>query len=181
MVKKDLVETVEMPEGVKVSKEKNSLVIVGKKGTVTRVFDNPKVQIEVSGNEVKIISNKATKQEKTIMKTFKAHLKNLFKGCSEGYVYKLKICSGHFPINVTVSNSLMQIKNYLGEKVPREVRIKAGAKVTVEGSMITVEAVDKEVAGQVSADIELATRRPGFDRRIFQDGIYIVDKAGQVI
>ena len=181
MVKKDLIETVEMPEGIKVSMENTSLVITGKKGTVKRAFDNPRIKIEVSENEVKIISNNATKQEKTIMKTFKAHLKNIFKGCSEGYVYKLKICSGHFPINVSVSNNLMQIKNYLGEKVPREVRIKAGAKVTIEGHMITVEAVDKEVAGQVSADIELATRRPGFDRRIFQDGIYIVDKAGQVI
>lgn len=181
MARKDLVETLEMPSGIKVAKEGTSLVVSGKKGTIKRVFDNPKVSVEVSGNEVKFVSNNATKQEKTIIKTFKAHLKNIIKGCNEGYIYKLKICSGHFPINVTVSGSLLQIKNYLGEKVPREVKVKEGAKITIEGSMITVEAVNKEVAGQVAADIELATRRPGFDRRIFQDGIYIIDKAGQVI
>ena len=49
----------------------------------------------------------------------------------------------------------------------------------MEGNLIYVESCDKELAGQVAADIEQTTRRPGFDRRIFQDGIYIIEKAVQ--
>ena len=73
----------------------------------------------------------------------------------------------------------MHIKNFLGEKVPRSLKLKHGVTVNVDGSQIVVEGVDRELAGQVAADIEQATRRPGFDTRVFQDGIYIISKDGE--
>ena len=84
-------------------------------------------------------------------------------------------------MTVSVSDTELVIKNFLGEKVPRKVKIKQGVKVNVDGSQLTVQGPDKEITGQVAADIEQATRRPGFDKRIFQDGIYIIDKAGKLI
>ena len=51
----------------------------------------------------------------------------------------------------------------------------------VEGEIVTVNHCDIEVAGQTAADIEQLTRRPGFDPRIFQDGIYITKKDGKNI
>lgn len=180
MATKEIVEGVEIPAGTSVNIQGKTLTIKGKKGTVTRSFDYPTVSIKVENNQV-IFSAKSTKREKTMIKTFKAHLRNSFKGSNESYIYKLKICSGHFPMNVAVVNGVLQVKNFLGEKVPREVKLKPDAKVTIEGAIIIVESSDKEKAGQVAADIEQATRRPGFDRRIFQDGIYIIEKAGQVI
>ena len=49
----------------------------------------------------------------------------------------------------------------------------------VEGELIHVAGTNKEIAGQVSADIEQLTRRPGYDTRIFQDGIWITSKDGK--
>ncbi|MDP6647875.1 MAG: 50S ribosomal protein L6, partial [Candidatus Woesearchaeota archaeon] len=59
------------------------------------------------------------------------------------------------------------------------LQIKEGATVKVEGDLINVTSTNKETAGQVSADIEQLTRRPGYDKRIFQDGIYIINKDGK--
>ena len=56
--------------------------------------------------------------------------------------------------------------------------IKAGAEVKLDG-IINITSPDKEIAGQISADIEQLTRRPGFDTRVFQDGIYIINKDGE--
>jgi large subunit ribosomal protein L6 len=82
-------------------------------------------------------------------------------------------------MNVSVSNDEIIIKNFLGEKVPRTLALKAGATVKVEGDTVVVESPSKEIAGQVSADIELLTRRIGYDGRIFQDGLWITSKGGK--
>ena len=181
MAKKDLQELLEIPEGITVSKELNFVVITGPVGTVKKKLDNPRITIGITGNQVKILSKSAGKTEKAAVFTYRAHLKNAFKGVMQPFVHKLKICSGHFPMNVSVSNNVLIIKNFLGEKVPRKVDIKYDVNVKVDGAFILVEGPDKEHVGQVAADIEQATRRPGFDKRIFQDGIYIIEKAGKVI
>ena len=101
------------------------------------------------------------------------------KGALNGYRYTLKICSGHFPMSVSVGNNQLIVKNFLGEKVPRVLKLKAGADVKVEGDLIVVESSNKEIAGQVGASIELLTRRTKYDTRIFQDGIWITSKDGK--
>mgnify|MGYP001570040019 FL=1 len=82
-------------------------------------------------------------------------------------------------MNVSTDGNKLSVKNFLGEKVPRVLELKEGATVKVESPLIYVISSNKEIAGQVSADIEQLTRRPGFDTRIFQDGIYIINKDGK--
>ena len=111
--------------------------------------------------------------------TFVAHSNNMIRGSKENHTYTLKICSGHFPMNVSVSDSKLTVKNFLGEKVPRVLKLMEGATIKVDGNMIHITSPSKEIAGQVSADIEQLTRRPGFDTRVFQDGIYLTIKDGK--
>lgn len=120
-------------------------------------------------------------QEKKTLFTFKSHAKNMIKGCHEGYTYKLKVCSGHFPMAVSVKGVTFEIKNFIGEKVPRTIQLKKGADVKVEGDIITVTGHDKELVSQAAADIEQLSRRPGYDTRVFQDGIFIIEKDGKKI
>jgi large subunit ribosomal protein L6 len=84
-------------------------------------------------------------------------------------------------MNVSLEGNKLSIKNYLGEKIPRVLEIKEGASVKVENENIVVESISKEIAGQVSADIEQISKRVGFDSRVFQDGIYIIEKDGKVL
>ena len=161
--------------------EENVLIVSGPKGEVTRKFDNPRVSVSASNNEVEFVAKQTSKKDKAVIKTYKAHVLNMFQGCNEGFTYKLKICSGHFPMNVSVADNVLTIKNFIGEKVPRQVKLIPGVDVKVEGSFITVSSNEKEKAGQTAANIEQATRRPGFDKRVFQDGIYIIEKAGKEV
>lgn len=157
------------------------LVVKGAKGELKRVVSGSNIQIEITPDAIVVKASNATKRDKMHIGTLVAHIRNMVTGVVDGFTYKLKVCASHFPMTVTLEKDVLVVKNFLGESVPRRVRIKPNASVNVSGSDITIESVDKELAGQVAADIEQLMRRPGFDRRIFQDGIYIVAKGDKTI
>ena len=179
MDKKNYSREIELPEGVTVKFEESLVVVNCGKNEHKRELELAGSDVKVEGNKVIMSTSNLNKNIKKMIGSNLAHIKNMAKGVSEGHKYVLKICSEHFPMNVSVSDNKVIIKNFLGEKVPREIPIKENANVKVDNDNIIVESVSKEVAGQMSADIEQKTRRPGFDTRVFQDGIYIINKDGK--
>jgi large subunit ribosomal protein L6 len=79
-------------------------------------------------------------------------------------------------MTLKVEGSKLAINNFLGEKKPRFAEILPNVNVDIKGQNITVSSPDKEAAGQTAANFEKATKVKNRDRRIFQDGIYIVEK-----
>src|SRR3989338_8051157 len=70
-----------------------------------------------------------SKKEKKIINTFKSHLKWMLEGVEEPFVYQVKICSSHFPMNVIIEGKKIIVKNFLGEKVPRKTEIVENVEV----------------------------------------------------
>ena len=180
-MKKEIFETIEIPEGVEVSVDKDMVTVKGPEGENKREFDLMRVSLEKKDNQVIVGNKKATKNEKKMIKTIAAHIKNMIKGVQEKFEYTLKIVFSHFPMTAEMEGKEVVIKNFLGEKIPRRVQINEGAEVKIDKEIITVSSVDKEIAGQVAANFEKATRVPLKDRRIFQDGVFITNKAGREI
>ena len=181
MTKKDIKDIIEIPEGVEVTVEPTKINVKGPNGDLERRFYSPAVKIKKEENKISFEVKKATKREKTIMKTTEAHIKNMIKGVTEKFEYKLKVCSGHFPMTASYDNGEFIVKNFLGESVPRKIKINGDVEITVKGNDITVSGPDKEKAGQAAARIESMTRMTNKDRRRFQDGIFIISKAGKEI
>lgn len=179
MKAKLLSEEVEIPDGVDVSISGRFLIVKGPKGENKRMLADPKIKIEKKENNMVVSAKKATKREKRIVGTFASHIENMLKGVTEPFVYKLKICSGHFPMNASVGKDEFIVKNFLGETIPRKIKLRQGVSVKVEGDIVLVESTDRELAGQTAADIEQLCRITNRDRRIFQDGIWMTDKAGK--
>jgi|TARA_B100000315_G_C14542011_1_gene571402 large subunit ribosomal protein L6 len=176
---KGLIIEIELPDKVSAQLDLKVLTLKGLKGEVKRDFSDKNIMIEYKEGVVILKALKFNKVNKKLIKSYAAHIREMINGGLGGHKYTLKVCSGHFPMNVSVNNSELIVKNFLGEKVPRTLKLKPGAMVKVEGDLIVVESPNKETAGQVSADIELLTRRTGYDSRIFQDGIWIVSKNGK--
>ncbi|HZX45321.1 MAG TPA: 50S ribosomal protein L6 [Candidatus Nanoarchaeia archaeon] len=175
---KDLKLEIGIPEGVSVKVDNTHVSVKGKSGEASKEMHNPKIKVFAEANKIVIEALKPTRREQRIAYTFNAHIKNLIKGAAESYIYKLKICSGHFPMNVSTKGNELIVKNFFGEKVPRVLKLKERVNVKVEGDIITVTSANKELAGQAAADIEQLTRRTRFDTRVFQDGIWIIEKEG---
>lgn len=174
-------ESIACPEGVTLAVTGRTVKMTGKNGECSKEFKMPRFVFSQENNNVVITCKDYNFYDKRNFLTVKAHLGNMIKGVQEGFEYKLKICSSHFPMNVTVSNNKLIVKNLLGEKVPRELIIKKGVSVKVEGTEIVVLGSDIELVSTVASDMEQLTRNTDRDRRIFQDGIYITHKAGKEI
>ena len=180
-MKKEFIQTVKIPEGIEVEIEGNILKVKGKEGENSREFKTDRLIFEKKNNEIIIGSKKATKKEKKMINTIKSHISNMMQGVQEKFEYKLKICYNHFPFTVEIKEKEALIKNFLGEKTPRKVKIPEGVEVKIEKDIVEIKSVDKEVAGQTAANFETATRIRLRDRRVFQDGLFIIEKSGRKI
>ncbi len=167
---------VEMPDKVKAALTDQELEISGPKGTLKREFSHPKLKLFLEKDRVGIRIEKPRKKDHGLFGTWFAHVKNMVRGVTEGFEYKMKIVYSHFPMKTTVKKDLFYIENFLGESSPRKAKIVGESKVNISGDEVTITGIDKEGVGQTAANIELATYIKGYDPRVFQDGIYIVSK-----
>jgi len=173
---------VSIPSEIELNLEGSLLNVRGNRGENQKLMTSPLVRIKKEDTMLNFYARgkegKITKKEKRVIGTFAAHISNLIIGITEGFEYKLKICSGHFPMTVKVESEEVVIKNFLGEKVPRKARISSGVSVDIKGDIISVKGIDIGAVSQTAARIEQSTRITNRDRRVFQDGCYITEKAG---
>jgi len=173
-----------IPEGVNVTINGRMVKVEGPKGAIERELWHPGLQIQIekrdNGSEIVIKVVSARKKERAMTGTYASHLKNMITGVRDGFFYKLKIVHAHFPMQVAVTKegNGVAISNFLGERKPRIAKVEEDVKVEINGKEreIVVSGIDKEAVGQTAANIEQTTRIKGYDFRVFQDGIYIVQK-----
>jgi len=185
-MKRDLTKTTKIPEGVAVEVQGiggKTIIAKGSQGELKRTFKFKKILIEKKENGVVLSCKKASKKEKRMISTISSHIANMIHGVNEKFEYELKVCNSHFPMTVEykTGDKIAIIKNFLGEKIPRKVKIQNGAEVDVKKDIITVKSSNKEIAGQTAANFEKATFVSLRDRRVFQDGIFITKKPGREI
>ena len=182
-MKQDITKEIEIPQGIAVQLEANIVIVKGKKGEINRTFKLRGIKIEKQDSKIIFGAEKATRYEKKILGTIVAHIKNMIFGVENGFEYKLQICSVHFPITVHIdaANHIAIIKNFLGEVKERKAKLLEGVDVQINGDIITINSIDKEKAGQTALNIEKSTRVRAKDRRVFQDGIFMIEKAGDKI
>ena len=170
---------IEVPDKVQVVLEGGNVTVKGPNGEVTRRLHDINVEITKQGNSVFVVNNTGRAKHRALMGTFGAHIRNMIHGVTEGFECKMKIVYAHFPIKASVKGDAFVIENFLGEKHPRRADVVGKAKVAVKGDQVVITGADIEEVGQTAANIERATKIRGYDPRIFQDGIYITEKAGR--
>lgn len=175
----ELKQEINIPSGVEITLEKNTVHVKGPKGALSRTFSHPKIVLTKKENTLLISVKKSPhRREKALVGTFVAHVHNMIRGVTEGFEYRMKTLFSHFPIKTSVEGNVFVIQNFLGERSPRKAKILDGVTVTVQGDMVTLSGIDVERVGQTAVNIERATKVKKRDIRVFQDGVYITAKKG---
>jgi large subunit ribosomal protein L6 len=175
---------VSLMEGVQVEAKGRNITVKGKKGELVRRFREDFVNIIPTDGKLRITARSKRfplRKQMAIMGTIAGHIKNMMIGVTSGYTNKLRIVYSHFPMKVSVKGNNVMVDNFLGEKFPRKTNILEGVKVEVKGNEVTVSGIDKEKVGQTAANIEQMTKITRLDCRVFQDGVYIIEKDGKPV
>ena len=173
---------VEIPAGVTVTVNGNTVTVKGPKGTLTDNFSE-RMTISVEGNQVLVTRPTDDKEDKSVHGLTRALLQNMVTGVSQGYKKVLLILGVGYKavksgkdLQLYVGYSLMpgkgtpQAKYIISDtdtvkiSVPTEAEIKAQGidQMTTEkvngGIVIVVEGANKQEVGQMAAVIR--SKRP---------------------
>lgn len=174
---------VSVPSGVNIEVQNMKIKVSGQKGNLEKEFIHPmfigKISIAKDLDKVKISTPTDKRKVKAMVGTIAAHLNNMIRGVTEGYVYKLKIVYMHFPFTIKIEGDTVSIGNFLGAKALRKAKIVGDTKVEVKGDEVFVSGINREDVGQTCGNLEKATRIVARDRRVFQDGIFLMSKGNE--
>lgn len=181
-------EAIEIPEGVSCELKARTIVCTKGSATLTRMLSHPEIEAHLADGNLILRCAKGNKTHRSIIATLKAHLRNIFAGLQQRFTYALEACNVHFPMTAKLENSRLVISNFLGERTDRVAEILPDVSIEVKEQKsptnpfkIIVSSHDREAAGQTAANIEKATRVKNRDRRVFQDGIFIIERPGRAI
>ncbi len=171
------IRSVEIPENVEVEIKGREVTVKGPKGTLKRDFSHTPVSIFMEDGSVNVKAEWPRKKEMALVGCVASHIKNMIKGVTQGFTYKMKIVFSHFPISVEVQGKTVLIKNFTGERSVRKAKIVGDATVKVKGEDVIIEGINIEDVAQTAANIQQATRIKRKDPRVFLDGIYVYGKS----
>jgi len=175
-------QTVKVTEGVTVKVNARTVTCVGPRGKLTRSFKHLALDMQmIKKDELQVNKWFGKKKEIAAVRTVCSHVSNMIRGVTKGFEYKMRTVYAHFPINCVTSenNTVVEIRNFLGEKFIRKVRMMKGVTVlnsTAQKDELILSGNDIEAVSQSAAFIQQSVKVKNKDIRKFLDGIYVSEK-----
>jgi len=149
-------QTVTIPEGVSVSMNGRSLAIKGPRGVLKRSFNHLNLELtRLNKTQIRVDVWFATRKHLACLRTICSHIENMMKGVQYGFLYKMKSVYAHFPININIIDGgvTVEVRNFLGEKFIRVVKMRNGVICRNSGNKdeIIVEGNDIELVSNSAA------------------------------
>ena len=145
---------VTIPAGVTVEVNGHTVSITGPKGNIKRHFP-PEIGVEVADGKVLVSAKGSGKYVMALFGTTRALINNDVTGVSAGWSKKLELVGTGFRAELVGDELSLTV----GYSHPVKIKAPAGITFKVEKTFVTVDGFDREIVGQVSADIR-AVRPP---------------------
>lgn len=166
---------IEMPKGVEV--KVNGSVVEFKNSKHTRSLDTlGHVAVRIEDGKLQFSPVDDSAQSKAFWGTYRVLANNIAVGLSTGFEKKLEVNGVGY--RAAVKGNVLELM--LGYSHPINYEIPKDIEISVEKNIITVKGVDKQVVGQVAANIrEFRTPEPYKGKGVKYSDETIIKKAGK--
>ena len=147
-----------VPEGVNVEINSNEIVVSGKLGSLSQIYDG--VTVSKVDNIISVSRNSESKDHKSKHGLFRSLFSNMVTGVSTGYTKQLELVG----VGYRASNSGQKIDIALGFshnivlEVPSEIKVET-INEKGKNTIIKLSSHDKQLVGMVAAKIR-SFRKP---------------------
>jgi len=140
---------IELPAGTKASLEGDFIIVKGPKGELkTKMHEI--IKTAITDKEIKLsIDDQTIGKNKALWGLFRSLIKNMVVGVNETYTKKLEINGVGYKAAVSGAKLTLNV----GYSHPVIYELPAGVKAEVQANVIIINGIDKQLVGEVSAQI----------------------------
>lgn len=144
-----------IPNGVTVTPSESTITVKGPKGELTMNV-NPFVQVAVIDNALVLtVADDQDSNDKAHWGLVASLLINMMQGVTQGYEKKLEING----VGYRVAMKGKDLELHVGFSHSVDYKIRPEVTASVEKNVITIQGIDKQIVGQVAAEIR-AIKKP---------------------
>lgn len=144
-----------IPSGVEVKINGNFIVVKGPKGELKQALHSL-VQVEIGEKEIVVKAGEATsKKEKAFWGLYRSLINNMVLGVTSGFEKKLEVNGVGYRVALQGRKLVLNV----GYSHPVDFPLPDGIEGKVEANVITVSGFDKQLVGEVAANIR-KVRKP---------------------
>jgi large subunit ribosomal protein L6 len=164
-----------LPTGVKVEIDGRNVSVTGPKGNLKREV-RPEVILTLEEGRLIVTRPSDAARDRAMHGLTRALLANMVVGVADGFRKTLELVGVGYRAQMQGSKLVLA----LGFSHPVEIDPPSGISFSVEGPRIVVDGIDRELVGQVAADIrKLRPPEPYLGKGIRYQGEFVRRKAGK--
>ncbi|MCT4615740.1 MAG: 50S ribosomal protein L6 [Marinifilaceae bacterium] len=151
---------IDIPAGVNVTVNENTVVVKGPKGELSQEFDSTSVKVTVEENRVIVERQSDSKPDRAKHGLYRSLINNMVEGVFKGYEIKQELVGVGY--RATNKGQLLELalgfSHLIHFELPEEVKVEAKTEKRAN-PIITLTSCDKQLIGQVAAKIR-SFRKP---------------------
>jgi large subunit ribosomal protein L6 len=168
--------SLEIPEGVEIIQDNNTITVKGPKGELTRTFHQD-ITVKVEDNVLTVERPSDHKNHRALHGTTRSLIGNMVEGVSKGFEKSLEIIG----VGYRAQKQGETVVINAGYSHPVEVENREGIEIEVpSNTKVTIKGIDKELVGAVAAKIRaIRPPEPYKGKGIRYEGEYVRSKEGK--
>lgn len=166
-----------LPPGVTANVSGQTVTVKGPKGELAGDV-HPAIAVKVDEGKLVCTVAKPSKHGSALWGTTRANLANMVRGVVEGYRKQLELQGVGYRANLKGKDIELQV----GFSHPVQIEAPEGVTFSVEKAIITVDGIDKQLVGQMAAEIRaVKPPEPYQGKGIRYVGEVVRRKVGKVV
>ncbi|MEZ7197795.1 50S ribosomal protein L6 [Pseudodesulfovibrio karagichevae] len=139
---------IDIPSGVEVSVGASEIQVKGPKGSLATPVD-PTVEYKIEDGKVYVSRVDDSRQARGQHGLRRTLLANCVDGVTKGFTKTLEVIGVGYKVSVQGKKVVLAV----GYSHPVEFDLPAGLEAKVEGAKLTIEGIDKQLVGEIAAQI----------------------------